>query len=203
MTETYQMLCRNIEQNLAEQKRIILSIDGCSASGKSTLAFRLANDFSGAVVPVDDFFLPLTLRTPERLAEPGGNVHYERFLAQIVTPLLEIKKHNKAQPYWPELSWERYDCSAGTFSPAVKNTGKASLLIIEGAYSMRPEFRQIYDASVFLSVPAPVQRKRILARNGQARYEAFRDKWIPLENRYFSFYHVPECCQYQLDGTML
>ena len=95
MTETFEQICSRIEQLLFQNARLILAIDGCSASGKTTLAQRLAERFSGDVVHMDDFFLPLSLRTPERLAEPGGNVHYERFLEQIVIPLLTTSDEGK------------------------------------------------------------------------------------------------------------
>ena len=36
---------------------------------------------------MDDFFLPPALRTPERRSEPGGNVHYERFLTEVLPNL--------------------------------------------------------------------------------------------------------------------
>ena len=36
---------------------------------------------------MDDFFLPFELRTAERLKEPGGNVHYERFIDEVVSKL--------------------------------------------------------------------------------------------------------------------
>ena len=56
-----------------------LAIDGRAAAGKSTAAALLAAALGAGVVHMDDFFLPAALRTPQRLSEPGGNVHYERF----------------------------------------------------------------------------------------------------------------------------
>lgn len=38
-------------------------------------------------IHMDDFFLPLEMRTPQRLQQPGGNVHYERFLETVLKPL--------------------------------------------------------------------------------------------------------------------
>ena len=58
----------------------IIAIDGRCASGKSTLSEDVKNTLDVNIVRMDDFFLPLSLRTPERFALPGGNVHYERFI---------------------------------------------------------------------------------------------------------------------------
>lgn len=78
---------KGISQIIEEKDRCIAAIDGRSASGKSTLAEVLKNTFGAAVVHMDDFFLPAELRKPERFAEPGGNVHYERFNEEV-TPNL-------------------------------------------------------------------------------------------------------------------
>ena len=65
----------------------IIAIDGRCAAGKTTLAARLAKELGGDVIHMDDFFLPLELRTEERFREPGGNVHYERFKTEVLKPL--------------------------------------------------------------------------------------------------------------------
>ena len=44
----------------------IIAIDGRCAAGKTTLAARLAKELGGDVIHMDDFFLPLELRTEER-----------------------------------------------------------------------------------------------------------------------------------------
>lgn len=62
----------------------VIAMDGRAAAGKTTLAEELAVTLGGAVVHMDDFFLPGELRTPERLAAPGGNVHAERFVEEVL-----------------------------------------------------------------------------------------------------------------------
>ena len=57
----------------------IIAIDGRCAAGKTTLAARLAKELGGDVIHMDDFFLRVEQRTPERMKEVGGNVDYERF----------------------------------------------------------------------------------------------------------------------------
>ncbi|MBQ7840757.1 MAG: uridine kinase [Lachnospiraceae bacterium] len=209
MNVTYDFLCTYIENKLSEQP-LVLAIDGNSASGKTTLAGKLAERFSGDVIHMDDFFLPLSLRTPERLLEAGGNVHYERFLEQIIIPLTahrqkmsvsDTRKQSApsipAAPL-PHLTWQRFDCSVGDFSVQPCHSSGRSLLIIEGAYSMRPEFRAAYDMSLFLSADLCTQKERILHRNGPQRLNAFLEKWIPMENRYFDAYRIQQQCQFQM-----
>ena len=63
-------------QLAAENGPALLAIDGRCGSGKSTLAAHMAQVFGCPVFHMDDFFLPPELRTPERLAQPGENVHH-------------------------------------------------------------------------------------------------------------------------------
>lgn len=201
MNITFDALCAQIEKEMKNKRPLVLAIDGNSASGKTTLAAQLAERFRGDVIHMDDFFLPLHLRNPERLNEPGGNVHYERFLEQIIQPLTAHKAQtavpltDAASPF--SLTWQRFDCAAGGFSPNLCHSGNAPLLIIEGAYSMRPEFRTAYDMTLFLSADLETQKERILLRNGQQKLTAFLEKWIPMENRYFTHYRIAEKCRFQ------
>ena len=73
--------------DLSKQSSFLLAIDGMSGSGKTTLAQSLQEKWHAHVFHMDDFFLPLEMRTPERLQQSGGNVHYERFLETVLKPL--------------------------------------------------------------------------------------------------------------------
>ena len=61
--------------------QLSVAIEGPCGSGKSTLANHLLEIFGDQanLIHMDDFFLPLELRTTDRLAEPGGNIDYVRF----------------------------------------------------------------------------------------------------------------------------
>ena len=67
----------------------LAAIDGRCGSGKSTLAGLAAHRLGCPLFHMDDFFLPPALRTQERYAAPGGNVHYERVEAELLRPLRE------------------------------------------------------------------------------------------------------------------
>ena len=65
----------------------IIALDGRCGSGKTTFAAMLKRIFDCNVFHMDDFFLPQEMKTEERLSEPGGNVHYERVLQEVILPL--------------------------------------------------------------------------------------------------------------------
>lgn len=177
------MLKEKINDLLSKQNKITIAIDGRCGAGKSTLAAALAKEFCCNIIHMDDFFLPAELRTPERLAEPGGNVHYERFLTEVVPPLLL----NRCGSY------RIYSCRTNSYSH-MGYLENCPLTIIEGAYCMRPEFRRLYDLSIFLDVSPQMQKERLLHRVGTKAFVNFTEKWIPMEEAYFSFYHIPDAC---------
>ena len=58
---------------------ILVAIDGRCGSGKTTLGEYLKGQLDCNLFHMDDFFLRMEQRTPDRMKETGGNVDYERF----------------------------------------------------------------------------------------------------------------------------
>lgn len=170
-----------IEKKLAEHTRLVIAIDGGAASGKSTLAKDLAKAFDGAVIHMDDFFLRPEQRTAARLHEAGGNLDRERFLCEVI-PNLHADE---------AFSYQRFDCSQMALGEHI-SVPKARLLIVEGSYSHHPAFGEPYDLKIFLDIPEEIRKSRIWERNGKQAYQSFIDRWIPLENRYFEAFSIPE-----------
>lgn len=181
-------LLQAIDERLPRQERLLLAIDGGSASGKTMLAALLAQRYGCPVFHMDDFFLRPEQRTPQRLAEPGGNVDRERFFSEVLQPL------RQGRP----LTYRRYDCQTGQFLPPVLRQA-GQLNVIEGAYSMHPELSALYDLSVFLAVSPETQRRRILQREPAFKQQLFFQKWIPMENRYFQAFSIPERCDLRIE----
>ncbi len=168
---------------LLKEKKVVVAIDGGSASGKTTLSKMFEELYDCTVFHIDDFFLRPEQRTPERYEEIGGNIDRERFLKEILIPLSENKT----------INYRKFDCSTMTITPAVKIVPK-KLIIIEGVYSMHTHFSKYYDYSVFLDVPTQLQKKRIEKRNFPQLAKRFFNEWIPLEEIYFEKMQVKKRC---------
>ena len=169
-----------IDMLLGEKDFVIVAIDGKCTSGKTTLASKLAELYDCNVFHTDDFFLRPEQRTPERFAEVGGNVDYERFREEVLFPL----RSGKAFSYRP------FDCSTFTLAmPATVTPQK--LIIIEGTYSHHPYFGNPYDLKILLTVDEETQRKRILERPAFL-HKRFFEEWIPMENRYFETFRISD-----------
>ena len=172
-----------IDELLQQKINIVVTIEGSSASGKTTLGKMLKEKFQCNVLHTDDFFLRPEQRTKERLAEPGGNVDRERFLEEVVNPLRKGEI----------IQYRRLDCSTFTLLPAQKIEPNR-LTVIEGAYSMHPTFGKYYDLSIFLDITSDLQKERIMIRNTRDKAERFFKEWIPMEHKYFDTFHIKEKC---------
>ena len=176
-------LYESVRRLLAKKGRAVAAIDGDAAAGKTTLAAALCEAFGGACVHMDDFFLPPELRTAERLAAPGGNVHAERFLEEVAPRLGK-----------GAFVYRRFDCARMAPAETVR-VPDAPLVVVEGSYSMLPALRGYYDLTVFLSVDADEQMRRVTARSPE-KAEAFRTRWIPMEKAYHRAFAVRGACDF-------
>lgn len=177
----------SIDRVMASQSRLLVAIDGPCASGKSTLGSALAEIYNCPLIHMDDFFLRPEQRTPQRLAQPGGNVDHERFSREVLTPLLA----GASVRYRPFL------CHSGQFGPEVM-VPASPMTVVEGCYCLRPDLRDAFDVRIWLEAPWETRRQRLLARDGADSLSRFEQQWIPLENNYFDHFHVAECCHVQL-----
>ena len=171
----------------------LIAIDGRCGAGKSTLAAMLGRRLKCSVFHTDDFFLQSHLRTEERLAEPGGNMDRERFAEEVLKPFCSGNK----------VLYRPFDCHSMDFSAAVEIPfGK--IAVIEGSYCCHPDLWEFYDLHIFLNVSAEEQLRRIEKRNG-TNLEIFRNKWIPLEEKYFESFGIREKCElvFDTDGRIL
>lgn len=170
--------------------RVIVAIDGRCASGKTTLAEELRRQTACTVFHTDDFFLRPEQRTPERFRTPGGNVDYERLEEEILLPL-----RNGAD----QISSSAFDCQTQTMRSPVR-VCCAPVIFVEGSYSCHPALTKYYDMRIFLQVSVEEQAARITKRNGMAAHMFF-ERWIPLEEEYFSAYQIEENSDLRIDTT--
>ena len=173
---------RAMDDLLARQDRVTVAIDGRCTAGKTTLASRLAEHYDCNVFHMDDFFLRPEQRTPERFAEPGGNVDYERFRQEVLVPLATGEA----------FSYRPFDCSTFTLAES-RQVEPRKITIVEGTYSLHPYFGEPYDLKICLTVSPEVQRQRVLQRPAFL-HQRFFESWIPMEERYFETFAVAEKC---------
>ena len=181
--EVVQSVIIEIERLQKEKEKVFVAIDGRCASGKTTLAEMLRERLGCDVIHMDSFFLRPEQRTPERYQMPGGNVDYERLQTEVLAPL------KTGHPF----CYRPFVCSTQQLGEPVAVEGK-SVVILEGSYSCHPMLWEQYDLRIFLTVDAIEQLTRLEKRDA-GKLQAFQNKWIPLEEAYFSFYETEKRCE--------
>jgi para-aminobenzoate synthetase len=166
---------------------LLVAFDGASGTGKSTLAALVAARLGATLVPSDDFFsAQLTdadwdARSPAERATDA--IDWRRLRAEALEPLLAGRP----------ARWFPFDFSAGArpdgtygFSTWAEVREPKPVVVVEGAYSCRPELADLIDWSVLVDVPVEVRRRR-LARREDARFlAAWHARWDAAEHWYFS-----------------
>lgn len=174
-----------IDARRKDDQPILIAIDGQCGSGKSTLGRLLYSVYPCNLFHTDDFFLPKSMRTPERYATPGGNIHWERIRDEIIVPV------KNGTPF----SFRKFDCSKMDYGETVC-VQPEEINILEGSYSVHPALIDAYTLKIFLKTSPEIQSARILARDGAEKHAVFLQKWIPLENLYFEKISVEKQCDF-------
>lgn len=153
-----------IDKALREENRpILVAVDGRCGAGKTTFAARCAQVFDDcSVLHMDDFFLPPDKRTSERLAQPGGNVDYERAEEELFSPL----SRGEAAAYRP------FNCAAGDFGDPV-GVPCARLNIVEGTYALHPALAKYAQVKIFFTCSPQAQLARLERRETAESMERF------------------------------
>lgn len=181
------LMLREIFELQKGRKLTLAALDGRCAAGKTTLARQLHDRYGWSVVHMDHFFLRPEQQTKKRYETPGENVDHERFLEEVLLPL----RSGRTVEYRP------FDCRTQQLAQPVR-VPASPVVLIEGSYACHESLWEHYDLRAFLTVEPEEQLRRIIARNGAESARVFREKWIPLEERYFAAYAPEKRCDFCL-----
>ena len=172
------------EKDSIAQTRILIAVDGRSASGKTTLAAYLKENLPCEIIHMDDFFLPVKQRRKDWMEVPGGNMDLDRFLREVLIPLQE----NGVCQVRP------FNCRRQSYDEPYL-LGEKKIVLVEGAYSCHPKLWDYFNLHIFVDVEPEVQKERIQIRNGEEGLQNFQKIWIPLEENYISTFKIKEKCE--------
>lgn len=172
------------------QGTLIIAVDGACASGKTTFSEKLAQQYQGTCFHMDDFYLPFELRTPDRMKEPGGNVHYERLIEEVLAPAQRGQS----------IDYRSYCSKTHTYSEPI-HYPEPSLIIIEGTYALHSRIRNYFNLKLFFEHEPQTQLTRIETRNGLKKRMEFELRWIPLENQYFRIENPKNVADFVVDTS--
>ena len=155
----------------------IITLEGRCGAGKTTLCQALENRYT--VLHMDDFFLPTSRKTKERLQEVGGNIDYELVLESLLQVRKAYQRHQK------KVTLQVFCCKTQTYKK--KEIELKKCVIAGGVYAFHPYFRAQFDQFVFLEVDQKTQLARIRLRQ---RASDYIHMWMPLEEIYYQHMDV-------------
>ncbi len=178
---------------------LFVGIDGRSGVGKSTLAAAIATgladaDGGGALVTVidgDQFYAGGSAESWDRYtaAERADQVIDWRRQRRV---LEQLRKQGVAE--WCPFDWEADEWDRDTVplasEPIIARAG--SVVVLEGAYSCRPELHDLLDLRVLVAIPREVRRRQLLEREGDAYRSDWEARWSAAEDWYFETVMPPE-----------
>ncbi len=175
-----------VEKLLAgDQKILLVAIDGRTGAGKTTIAKFLRKKFEMNLFHMDDFYLQGFQRTPGRLSEIGGNLDYERYKEEVLTPVLQGKT----------VHYRPFNYLTMDFDPQyAREIRPRRLNVIEGSYCLNPYFGDPYQLRIFMDIAYQDQIKNIISRQGTAELDDYIDKWIPMVDRYIDRFGIEQKC---------
>lgn len=174
----YEPVLKLIREKLESREAIIVAIDGRCGSGKTYLAELIKNELKCAVLHMDDFYLPWEKRREDWKQIPGGNIDFDRFLAEALRPAREGSS----------VLYRPFQCHIGQYSQTV-NIPACELTVVEGSYSHHPALADMYDLKLLTDCSGSTQRERLKKREGE-RFAMFEHTWIPLEEAYLKKYNI-------------
>ena len=174
------------------QPPILVAIDGGSGCGKSTMTNLIAEELGAALIPGDDFFAAQISEaqwdacTSEQKA--ADCIDWKQMRADVLEPLLAGKP----------ARWYAFDFVAGvrpdgTYGMQTDYTEckPASVIVLDGSYSTRPELSDLIHLSVLVDVPVSVRHQRLAAREDKDFLEAWHKRWDDAEEYYFTHVRPP------------
>lgn len=144
-----------------ENRPYVVAIDGLSGAGKTTLVNELKETLDNIVIiHIDDHIVVKSKRY-----DTGQEQWFEYYQLQWDTEFLREHLFQKIQQNISSLTLPFYQSDEDTHINKTINLSTNNIVIIEGVFLLREEWKHFYDYIVFLDCPKEVRYKRVLQRD--------------------------------------
>jgi uridine kinase len=172
---------------------VLVALDGRSGAGKSTLARHVGVQVGALVIDGDDFYRGGTDAYWDALG-PAGKVGLVIDWERQHELLARLRRGEAA-------TWQPYDWHADDGRLAAPVTaGPAAVVLLDGAYSARPELAPLLSQRVLLDVARDTRRARLLRREGERYRAEWEARWGEAEDLYFDVLRPPAAYDLVLRG---
>lgn len=155
----------------------IVGIDGYSCGGKTSLTQNL-RQWLEVDYPVSIFHIDDHIRTRKHRYDTGYEQWYELYHLQwgtvyIKEALLKPLKNNSSQ-----VKLQYYNKDKDSITENINNIMPKSIIIIEGVFLQRAEWRELFDYMVFVHCPREIRFQREIVRsNYKGNIDELIDKY--------------------------
>lgn len=134
----------------------------------------------GVVIEGDDFYSGGSGESWDAMTAAQKVEHVIDWRRQ--RPMLEALRRGEAVEYHP-YDWN--DEANDGPAPHTVTVAAAPVVILDGAYSARPELHDLLDLCVLLLIDDDVRRAQLLAREGDEYRADWEARWTEAELHYF------------------
>jgi uridine kinase len=142
-------LATYLKELTKNKKTLVVAIDGQSGTGKSTVSRQLADELDAVVIEQDDFYTGGSLEDWAKKGsqtKAGEVMDWKRVREEALIPLIEGRAAK-----WHPFNWENFpDIGKKELSHETITCQPKDTIILDGAYSSRPELQDIIDVSVLV-----------------------------------------------------
>ncbi|WP_446715640.1 uridine kinase family protein [Bacillus sp. OTU530] len=173
---SFSELLDTIEKLPKKQETILVGIDGCGGSGKSTFANTLQTIKPAiTIVHKDDFYFPSSqiIKGSPNSKPVGADFDWNRLLRQVIHPLSQNQ-----DGYYQRYDWNVDELTEWHLVPI------GGIVIIEGVYALRKELEHTYDFKIWVDCPREIRLTRGLERDGEEARDMWENNWMILEDIY-------------------
>lgn len=172
MTAHYEEIISRVRLLLSQRDRVIVAIDGGTASGTEYWADRLAAFFDGNVFHTADF-------CGAELSDRGTYLDDERLQREVLAPV------QKGVPFFFRKNGKQQ----------MEAVMPRKLNIVEGTFALHHQLRDAYDLKIMLRVDPDRQRRFVEALEPE-KLLLYKGQRLPAEALYFRFTDWEEHCDF-------
>ena len=173
-----------------KNRPFIVGIDGLGGSGKTTLALNLKQelrivDHEASILHMDDHIVIKS----ERYGT-GNEEWYEYYVLQWNIELIRTDLFLKLYRNHETIALPFYQSLTDTIVTQPINITPATIILIEGVFLQRKEWRDFFDYMIFIDCSYEVRAERVVGRDvylgdEQARIDKYKRRYWLAEEHYF------------------
>ena len=174
---------------LNQKRPYIVAIDGLSGAGKTTIVKSLEREISNrnckaVTIHIDDYIVERDKRYNTGFEEWYEYYYLQWNIESLTRHLFEGLLHNHH-----DLQLPFYDHSTDSLRMRALSIPASSIVLIEGIFLQRREWRGFYDYVIYLNCPREVRYERVLKRDSyigdiQQRLNKYNKRYWPGEKHY-------------------